>query len=133
LSNQSYYNHGSDKVETCINQWNSKRNKWLSIMKPTNMSKSCVTGSSRLHPVTIGSHWSSRRSRDHSCIQCAAIRITCKNFVPFCLLYTILFRQVQMDQHKAETRIRILILSFLSTPFNQLPNILVMLDGGGIL
>jgi hypothetical protein len=27
LSNQSYYNHGSDKVETCINQWNSKRNK----------------------------------------------------------------------------------------------------------
>jgi hypothetical protein len=41
--------------------------------------------------------------------------------------------QFYMDQHKAETVIQILALSFLFTPFNQLPNILVKLAGGEIL
>jgi hypothetical protein len=38
-----------------------------------------------------------------------------------------------MDQQIAETPIRILFLSFLGTPFSQLPNILVILAGGGML
>jgi hypothetical protein len=40
FKNSKYYNHGSAKVETCINQQNSKSNKWLSILKSTNMSSS---------------------------------------------------------------------------------------------
>jgi hypothetical protein len=53
--------------------------------------------------------------------------------VPFCLLKIISFRLVQIDQQIAEIPIRINVLSFLFTPFSQLPNILVILEGGGIL
>jgi hypothetical protein len=49
----------------------------------------------------------------------------------FFLLKIILFVTLQIDQHKAETSIRIKALDYLSTPFNQLPNILVILVGGG--
>jgi hypothetical protein len=38
-----------------------------------------------------------------------------------------------MDQHKTEMQVGILALNFLSTLFNQLPTILVIVVGGGIL
>jgi hypothetical protein len=38
-----------------------------------------------------------------------------------------------MDQHKAAIPIRMRALSHLLTPFNQLPNILLILVGAGIL
>jgi hypothetical protein len=41
------------------------------------------------------------------------------------------FLVVQIDQHTAEIPIRIRALSFLLTPLSQLPNILVILAGGG--
>jgi hypothetical protein len=44
-----------------------------------------------------------------------------------------LFLNVQMDQHKAYTLIRNLALSLLSTPLSQLPNMFLILDGGGKL
>jgi hypothetical protein len=57
-----------------------------------------------------------------------------KKLVLFYFLNTISFMRVQMAQHKANTPItRILALSILSAPFNQLPNILVILEGGGML
>jgi hypothetical protein len=43
------------------------------------------------------------------------------------------FLQLHIDQHKAETPMRILALSDLSVPLSQFPNIFVTLDGGGIL
>jgi hypothetical protein len=114
----NYYNHESAKVETWINHQNKSSNKKLSIpestsMKPGNRSF-MRTVNSRLHPVTISSRWSSGRSRDHDCIQCAASRITYKKLVPFCLSNTIVFWQFQMDQHKAQTPIRILALWYVS-------------------
>jgi hypothetical protein len=49
------------------------------------------------------------------------------------LLKIILLQQVHIDQHKAETLMRNLALSALGIPFNQLPNIFVILIGGGRL
>ena len=46
-------------------------------------------------------------------------------------LNTILFLHFQIDQHKAETLIRILALVFLSVPLSQFPNIFETLIGGG--
>jgi hypothetical protein len=46
------------------------------------------------------------------------------------LLKIISFLTLHIDQHKAEIPIWIKALDYLSTPFNQLPNILVVLVGG---
>jgi hypothetical protein len=61
------------------------------------------------------------------------VRITCKKLVESFLLKIISFLQFQIDQHKAETPMRILALFFLSIPLSQFSNILVTLVGGAIL
>jgi hypothetical protein len=43
------------------------------------------------------------------------------------------FQTFQTAQIKAHTPIQMQTLSFLATPFNQLPNKFVIFDGGGIL
>jgi hypothetical protein len=50
-----------------------------------------------------------------------------------CLLKIVLFLQFHIDKVEAKLPMRILALSFFFAPFNQLPNILVMLDVGSIL
>src|SRR6266508_3362998 len=59
------------------------------------------------------------------------MRITCKKLKVIIRLNTKLFLHIQIDQHKAETPIRILALVILSMPLSQFPNILVILVGGG--
>jgi hypothetical protein len=86
----------------------------------------------RLHLETIHSRWFSGERNRHCWIQCIVMWITCKKFVESFLLKIILLRQFQIDQTKAETPIRILAFVFMSIPFNQFSNILVILVGGEI-
>jgi hypothetical protein len=60
-------------------------------------------------------------------------KITCKKLKFFLLLKIISLRHLHIDQHKADTPMRIKTLDCLSTPFNQFPNIFVILVGGGRL
>ena len=95
--------------------------------------KSCASCISLVHPATISSRWSEGSRKDHNYIQCTVIWITYKTWKVFCLLNTRLFLQFHIDQQIADTPMRILALVFLSTSFNQFPNIFETLVGGGIL
>ena len=107
--------------------------KRLTCCHITREKNSCATIRSRVEPVTISSRWSKGRRWAQSWIQCAVIWITCMIWKFEDLLKTRLFRQFHIDQQIAETPIRIRALVFLSIPFNQLPNIFLILVGGGIL
>ena len=67
------------------------------------------------------------------CIQEEALCIICKKLGVADLLKITSFRQFQIAHTKAQTPIRILAFVVLSTPCNQLPNILVTLVGGLML
>jgi hypothetical protein len=92
-----------------------------------------TTAIKRLHPVSKGSRCSTGRRYDHRWINEAALWITCRKFGLAHLLNTTSFRQFQIVQTKAQTPTWIRSFVFLSIPFNQLPNRLVMFMGGGIL
>jgi hypothetical protein len=117
-----------------------KSNKKLSIFNSTNMpppsSLEKEILSNRQQPVASNNHMlplihqeEVRPKMDPVCSQSNNLQ----KIESFCLLKIILFQHVHIDQHKAETPIRILALVFLGIPFNQLPNILVILVGGGKL
>jgi hypothetical protein len=66
-------------------------------------------------------------------IQCVALLITCKKGEQFALLKIISLRQLQIAQIRAQPPILIRALDALSIPLNHLPNMFLILAGGGIL
>jgi hypothetical protein len=88
---------------------------WLNIVRTTTIK--------RLHPISKGPRCSTGRRYDHKWI-------TCRKFGLAHLLNTTSFRQFQIVQTKAQTPTRIRSFIFLSIPFNQLPNRLVIFRDG---
>jgi hypothetical protein len=87
----------------------------------------------RLHPISKGPRCSIGRRYDHRSIKEVALWITCRKFGLAHLLNTTSFRQFQIIQTKAQTPTQICSFVFLSIPFNQLPNRLVIFMGGSTL
>jgi hypothetical protein len=85
-----------------------------------------------LHPISIARRSSAGCRKDHIWIQCVVRGITCKNDGKAVLLKIKSFLTFQIAHSKAHTPILIKPLSFLAIPFNQLPNMLLILEGGEI-
>jgi hypothetical protein len=89
---------------------------------------SWATIRSRMQPETMASRCPSGESRAQSWTQWETIWRTCKKLKDDFLLKIMSFLILQIDQHKADTPIRKKALDCLFIPFNQLPNILVIMQ-----